>query len=130
MDWTDFAAPSGGFNRTNPVLDVSLSFAAPIELSIADWPQEREELQRRLHKSQKEATPFAYDTTPRIGSALPQDPDASCDGQARVYIEEAFVDCWADLMIGCGWLDREELTFKEANWAMVRLPRLEERSSK
>jgi len=120
MDWTDFAAPTGGFNRTDLVLDISLSFAAPIHNSITEWPQEREELRRRLHKSQKDATPFAHDMTPRIGVQVTHDPETPSDGKGRVYIEEAFVDCWVDLMMGCGWLDTEELTFREANWAFVR----------
>lgn len=55
---------------------------------------------------------------------MAQDSTARSDSQGRVYVEEAFVDCWADLMMGGGWLDREELTFKEANWAIVSHPRL------
>ena len=119
MDWTDFASPSGGFIRTDPVLNASLSFAAPLKSTINDWPQERGELQRRLLKSQKDATPFSYDTTPHVGPDTFRDTGTSCDTQGRVYIEVAFVDCWADLMLGCNWLDREELTFREANWAIV-----------
>ena len=119
MDWSEFAAPTGGFSRTDPLLDVSLSFAQPLSASIVEWPKERDELQRRLHKSQKEATPFNYDTSPRIGSSA-DDPSVKTDTHGRIYIEEAFVDCWADWIIGGGWMDRDELTFKEANWALVR----------
>ena len=119
MDWTDFASPSGGFVRTDRLLDASLSFAAPLQSSINDWPRERDELQRRLHKSQKDATPFSYDTTPRVGPDAIQDNGTKYDSQGRVYMEVAFVDCWADLILGCNWLDREELTFREANWAIV-----------
>lgn len=119
MDWTDFASPSGGFNRTDPQLNVSLSFAEPLQTSITEWPRGRDELHNRLHKSHKDSTPFAYDTTPRIGIDIGQDERARNDGPGRVYLEEAFVDCWADLMMGAGWIDREELTFKEANWVVV-----------
>ena len=42
------------------------------------------------------------------------------DAKGRVWLEEAFVDCWADLFMGAAWEDRDELTFKEANWALVR----------
>lgn len=42
------------------------------------------------------------------------------DGKGGVYLEEAWVDVWADLMLGAGWMDSEELTFREANWAIVR----------
>ncbi|WWC73405.1 uncharacterized protein I206_107372 [Kwoniella pini CBS 10737] len=121
MDWSEFASPSGGFNRTDNVLDVSLTFAQPIEKEITDWPKERDELRRRLHKSQKDSVPFNYDTTPRLGvQAFPDSSvNGSIDEKGRVYLEEAFVDCWADLIVGCGWVDREELTFRESNWAII-----------
>lgn len=116
MDWSDFVGPSGGFSRTEPFLTASLTFSAPVQSQITEWPKERDELRRRLHKTQKESTPFNHDTTPRTG------PTASLDGadsKGRVYIEEAFVDCWADFMLGSGWTDRDELTFKEASWALI-----------
>jgi len=118
MEWTDFAAPTGGFTRTDPMLDVSLSFATPLSSSINEWPKEREDLHRRLHKSQKEATPFNYDTTPRVGADV-VDPHARADQHGRVYIEESFVDWWADWGVGGGWIDKDELTFREASWALV-----------
>ncbi|KAL7424843.1 hypothetical protein Q5752_000528 [Cryptotrichosporon argae] len=127
VNWQDFAADDGGFSRTDPFLTASLTFSAPVSTSITEWPREREELRRRLHKSQKEATPFAYDTTPHVGAQADID---GVDTKGRVWIEEAFVDCWADLMMGAGWDDRDELTFKEANWAVIeykaRPARLEE----
>ncbi|WWD20031.1 hypothetical protein CI109_104504 [Kwoniella shandongensis] len=119
MDWSEFASPSGGFQRTDPLLDVSLTFSAPVESSITDWPKEREELRRRLHKSQKDATPFHYDTSPKIGVDANSGSVSGVDSRGRVYLEEAFVDCWADLMIGSNWIEREELTFREANWALI-----------
>ncbi|WWC93117.1 uncharacterized protein L201_008084 [Kwoniella dendrophila CBS 6074] len=119
MDWTEFASPSGGFYRTEEALDVSLSFAAPIEKEITDWPKERDELRKRLHKSQKDSIPFNYDTKPCIGPNALQDSNARTDNLGRVYIEEAFVDCWADFIIGTNWMDREELTFREVNWALI-----------
>ncbi|WWC65566.1 uncharacterized protein I303_108184 [Kwoniella dejecticola CBS 10117] len=121
MDWSEFASPSGGFNRTDNVLDVSLTFAQPLEKEITDWPKERDELRRRLHKSQKDSVPFTYDTTPQTGiNAFPDSfSTGRVDEKGRVYLEEAFVDCWADLMVGCGWVDKDELTFREANWAII-----------
>jgi hypothetical protein len=125
MDWTEFASPSGGFNRTDPLLDVTLAFSPPISESISHWPQQNEELRRRLHKAQKDATPFHYDTAPRVGEDAAQEKGADAEG--RVFVEEGFVDVWADLMMGAGWMDREELTFKEANWAIVRVQILQSR---
>ncbi|OWZ45114.1 hypothetical protein C356_03199 [Cryptococcus neoformans c45] len=132
MDWNEFAAPSGGFNRTDPLLDVSLSFSPPISSTIASWPKERDQLAKRLHKAQKDAVPFHYDTLPVFGRDVPfpNDDDRmslggraggmeQVDGKGGVYVEEAWIDVWADLMLGAGWVDREELTFREANWAIV-----------
>lgn len=127
MDWTDFASASGGFTRTDPALLTTLTLSKPVEASIEQWPKERSDLSKRLHKSQKESLPFNYDTTPRFGveSGWPEESDTRLQGQpsgqGRVYIEEAFVDFWADLGMGGGWVDRTELTFRESNWAIVSL---------
>ncbi|GMK54845.1 hypothetical protein CspeluHIS016_0114310 [Cutaneotrichosporon spelunceum] len=114
MDWSEFA--SGGFTRTENYLTASLTFSAPVQSSITEWPKERDELRRRLQKTQKEATPFNHDTTPRVGRAANME---GADDKGRIYVEEAFVDCWADFMMGGAWTDREELTFKEASWALI-----------
>lgn len=114
MDWSDFA--DGGFTRTESFLTASLTFSAPVQSSITEWPKERDELHRRLHKTQKEATPFNYNTMPRFGRNSGVE---GIDDKGRVYIEEAFIDCWTDFMMGAGWMDRDELTFKEASWALV-----------
>jgi hypothetical protein len=120
MNWNDFASSSGGFSRTDPHLAVSLTFSEPLSESITQWPSGRDALQRKLHKSQKEATPFHYDTSIKLGLAVENDQGEKRDERGRVWIEEAFIDCWADLMMGAGWVERDELTFKEANWALVR----------
>ena len=128
MNWSEFASSSGGFSRTDPHLAVSLTFAEPLAESITSWPQERDALQRKLHKSQKDAIPFHYDTTIRIGLGVPSEYGETRDDRGRVWIEEAFMDCWADLMMGAGWVERDELTFKEANWALVSWIRRRRRS--
>ncbi|WVQ96362.1 hypothetical protein IAU59_003467 [Kwoniella sp. CBS 9459] len=121
MDWSEFASPSGGFHRTDPLLDVSLAFSPPVQNQITDWPKERDELRKRLHKAQKNTVPFNYDTSPRFGANAAPDAvaGARADEKGRVYIEEAFVDCWADLMMGSSWVERNELTFREANWVLI-----------
>jgi hypothetical protein len=60
-----------------------------------------------------------------VGEDAAQEKGADAEG--RVFVEEGFVDVWADLMMGAGWMDREELTFKEANWAIVRVQILQSR---
>jgi hypothetical protein len=119
MNWSEFASSSGGFSRTDPHLAVSLTFAEPLSESITSWPQERDALQRKLHKSQKDAIPFHYDTSIRLGLDVNSEYGETRDDKGRVWIEEAFMDCWADLMNGAGWIERDELTFKEANWALA-----------
>ncbi|BEI86684.1 hypothetical protein CcaverHIS002_0700300 [Cutaneotrichosporon cavernicola] len=123
MDWSEFA--SGGFTRTENYLTASLTFSAPVQSSITEWPKERDELRRRLQKTQKEATPFNHDTTPRVGRAANME---GADNKGRIYVEEAFVDCWADFMMGGAWTDREELTFKEASWALIEYKSRPERT--
>lgn len=123
MDWTDFASPSGGFNRTDPLLASTLTFSQPLSTSIKAWPEHREDLSKRLHTSEKTSVPFHYDTTPRTGRDIEENrvEQIRTDEKGRVYLEEAFVDFWADLIHGGGWGEWEELTFREANWALVRL---------
>jgi hypothetical protein len=38
----------------------------------------------------------------------------------ELLLEEPFVDCWADLLISAGWMDRSDMTLRECNWAIVR----------
>lgn len=123
MDWTDFASPSGGFNRTTPLLTATLSLSSPSLVStIESWPKERKDLRRRLVKSQKESVPFNYDTTPHFGEdCAGVEYRGVVDAEGRVWFEEGFVDFWCDFGLGGGWVDRDELTFRQANWALVSL---------
>lgn len=41
----------------------------------------------------------------------------------ELLIEEPFVDCWADILISAGWMDRSDTTLRECNWAIVNLDR-------
>jgi len=107
ISWQDFASPQGGFDRSNDALSKSLLFSPPVEEQIQLWPEEREEIQKKLKKAHKEAIPFSWDTTPVIVNAR------------GAYVEEMFLDAWVDLLFGGGWTDTEELTFREANWVLV-----------
>lgn len=117
MDWTDFASSSGGFNLTDPLLDISLTFSPPLISEISEWPVHRQELSHRLQKSQKDAVPFHYDTSIQVGAQAFPEPRA--DEKGRIVVEQAFIDFWADLAMGAGWCDRAEITFREANWSFV-----------
>ncbi len=111
MSWNEFAAPTGGFDRSDDALSKSLTFSPPVQTQIESWPEEREELRKKLKKSQKEMAKFDWDTTPVVG--------VPGRGKAITVIEEAFVDVWADLLLSSGWTDYDELTYREANWALV-----------
>lgn len=67
---------------------------------------DREVVTQRIKKLQKGLPSFDYNTQPRFGP--------------QIVLEEAFVDAWADLLISAGWMDREEMTLRECNWAIVR----------
>jgi hypothetical protein len=41
----------------------------------------------------------------------------------EVWVDKDFVDCWADLLVGGGWMEEGELTYRRANWVMVRSSR-------
>jgi hypothetical protein len=107
ISWQDFASPQGGFDRSNEALSKSLLFSPPVQEQIQHWPEEREEMQKKLKKAYKEAIPFTWDTTPAVVNAR------------GAFVEEMFLDIWVELLYGGGWTDTEELTFREANWVLV-----------
>lgn len=120
MNWTDFASPSGGLTRTDPALTTTLTFAKPLTNSIEQWPKDRSDLSKRLLRSDKDSVPFHHDTAVRYGEASGWEGEGEVrDSKGRVYLEEAFVDFWADLAVGGGWVERGELTFRESSWALV-----------
>lgn len=100
MTWDDFSG--GGFDRTSLALKDTLNFAPPLQDQIESWPDEREEIRRKLKKSAKVMAKFEYDTTPSV---------------SETYIEAGFIDACVDLLDG--WTDRDELTFREANWCIL-----------
>jgi hypothetical protein len=111
LAWDDFAAPTGGFERSSEALSKSLIFSPSLLDQIEGWPEEREELRKKLKKSQKGMTKFDWDTTPSLVPGV--------TGASVSVIEEAFVDVWSDLLLGGGWTDYSELTFREASWVLV-----------
>jgi hypothetical protein len=134
MSWNDFT--DAGFSRSDDPLSESLSFSPPVQSDIKAWPQrssssltthstcrgapladfnlaprrrsflDREVVRQRLAKLQKNLPSFEYDIRPRLGG--------------EVLVEEAFLDAWCDLLISGGWMDRDETTLRECNWAIVR----------
>ncbi|EIW77551.1 hypothetical protein CONPUDRAFT_92063 [Coniophora puteana RWD-64-598 SS2] len=127
LNWTDFSAD--GFSRTDATLSATLQFSPPVASSIAAWPAQSSELQRKLRKAHRALPPFGWDTTPVQG--------------APEEVEEAFLDVFCDLvygggpgvgpgqgssaergvggLAGGGWMEvgRGEEVERECNWALV-----------
>ncbi|KAJ9103647.1 hypothetical protein QFC19_004222 [Naganishia cerealis] len=114
MDWADFSSPSGGFDRMPSALANSLAISQPlVREHLRHWPAEREELRRKLRKGHKELPSFdAYDYRFRV-------PDEGTENEGAMWIEEPFLDVWADLLMGGGWMDTDELTYRPANWVIL-----------
>lgn len=100
MTWDDFSG--GGFDRNTMELQETLTFAPPVQDQIESWPDEREEIRRKLKKSAKVMAKFEHDTTPVVTEGC---------------IEAGFLDAWVDVLVG--WTDRDELTFREANFCIL-----------
>ncbi|KAI0034802.1 hypothetical protein K488DRAFT_77022 [Vararia minispora EC-137] len=105
LTWTDFSTT--GFSRTDAPLNATLEFSVPVSSSIQAWPEQQDEIRRKLKKTQRGLPPFGWDTEPVMG---PEE-----------VIEEAFIDVFCDLVYGGGWMDfeREEDVDRECNWALV-----------
>ncbi|KZT51474.1 hypothetical protein CALCODRAFT_521347 [Calocera cornea HHB12733] len=108
--WSEFA--SVGFTRE----DFSLDFAPPVQETISTWPDHQAELHRKLRKQQKALPAFGWDTHPVHGRDK--------------RVEETFIDCWADLLLSTGWMEREEQTFRDCNWVLVEYRAAPEQTSK
>ncbi|KAG8778196.1 hypothetical protein FRC12_025108 [Ceratobasidium sp. 428] len=103
MTWSDFS--TAGFLRDDAPLSETLQFAAPLQTTIQTWPATSEDIHRKLKKQQKVLPTFGWETTPVAGQEW--------------VVEEAFLDCWADLIWSSGWCEREEGTHRDSNWALI-----------
>ncbi|KAG9074718.1 hypothetical protein FS749_013691 [Ceratobasidium sp. UAMH 11750] len=103
MTWSDFS--TAGFLRDDSPLSDTLQFAAPLQTTIQTWPTTSEDIHRKLKKQQKVLPTFGWETMPVAGQEW--------------VVEEAFLDCWADLIWSSGWSEREEGTHRDSNWALV-----------
>lgn len=108
LSWNDFS--SSGFTRTDEPLSATLEFSTPVTSSISSWESQSAEIHRKLKKAQKNLPPFGWDTTPVLGR--------------EEMIEEGFLEVFASLIYGSGWMDRSETTFRDCNWALVEFKAL------
>jgi hypothetical protein len=101
VTWTDFS--SSGFSSLS---SATLQFSSPIASSIHSWPEHEEDIHKKLRKVQKQLPAFGWDTNPVIGKEW--------------MVEEGIIGAWCEFSLSSGWVDWKELTFREANWALVR----------
>ncbi|KAG8686107.1 hypothetical protein FRC08_012743, partial [Ceratobasidium sp. 394] len=113
MTWSDFS--TAGFLRDDSPLSDTLQFAAPLQTTIQTWPTTSEDIHRKLKKQQKVLPTFGWETMPVAGQEW--------------VVEEAFLDCWADLIWSSGWSEREEGTHRDSNWALIDFKALPTNSS-
>lgn len=124
VTWNDFslsgfdrpiirpASSTGMKDDALPLLPVNdplhevLQFSVPVDNSTA-WNEHSSELTRKLRKQQKSLPTFGWET----GAVAGRD----------WIIEEGMINAWAELCLSSGWMDRLEGTFRESNWAFVRL---------
>ncbi|EPQ29951.1 uncharacterized protein PFL1_02623 [Pseudozyma flocculosa PF-1] len=120
VQWTEFQ--SLGFDSADDGLDTVLSFDDGLKQEVENWPDERERILSRLRERQKALPPFHYDTTPRLIASPSRAGDAAgtCDGHPISRMDEAFGDVWADYLVGAGWSNRDELTHRTSNFAVLQ----------
>ncbi|CAD6899837.1 unnamed protein product [Tilletia controversa] len=124
--WSDFA--TAGFTVNDYGLDNVLNFDDGLKEEMERWPGERAELNERLRQTQKRLPHFPYDTTPRVVASPTQaaldGESAPGQGQQHMHpisrMDETFPEVWADYLVGCGWSNRDELTHRNANFAVVQ----------
>lgn len=94
----------GGFDRHPNALHDSLALGQPVlQQHLAHWPEERDALHKKLVDGQRNLPAF-------------QEEQVTVE---EVVVDGSFVDVWADLLIGSGWMEEGELTYRRANWFMV-----------
>jgi hypothetical protein len=106
LSWNDFS--DAGFSRGETSLSETLQFGPSLSQTVQQWPTQEKDIHRKLKKSVQKLPPFGWDTAPIM------------DGREEI-IEEGFLDIFCDLLYGGGWTDRTETTFRECNWALVRI---------
>ncbi|KAF8747730.1 hypothetical protein RHS01_11282 [Rhizoctonia solani] len=76
-------------------LERDASVCRALSTTIQTWPTASEDLHRKLKKQQKVLPTFGWETTPVAGQEW--------------VVEEAFLDCWADLIWSSGGVDYKAL---------------------
>ncbi|KAN0059985.1 hypothetical protein ACQY0O_007958 [Thecaphora frezii] len=118
--WNDFQ--SIGFDTGDDGLDTVLSFDEGLKQEVEKWPGERDRILAKLRERQKALPPFHYDTTPRLLASPTRsgEPAGAMECHPISRMDEAFAEVWADYLIGAGWSNRDELTHRAANFAVLQ----------
>lgn len=125
VQWSQFEELGFKASQEHDGLDKVLAFDDGLKDEMSKWPEERAELLAKLRSQQKKLPPFPYDTTPRVvasptlaGNPSGLHPVGSIAPVSRM--DDTFPEVFADLLVGNGWSNRDELTHRSANFVVVQ----------
>uniref|UniRef100_V5GID4 Meiotically up-regulated protein Msb1/Mug8 domain-containing protein n=2 Tax=Kalmanozyma brasiliensis (strain GHG001) TaxID=1365824 RepID=V5GID4_KALBG len=121
MQWNEFSKAGFQNGESGTLADV-LSFDDVLRQDVRNWPSERDQLNAKLRSQQDKLPAFNYDNTPRLVASptLAGTPQGKLASNPISRMDETFADVWADYLVGSGWSNRDELTHRNANFAVVQ----------
>jgi hypothetical protein len=119
VQWSQFE--QSGFELSDEGLKTVLAFDETIQEEIKRLPEEKAEILTKIRKTNKTVPPFAYDTRPAVKNSpsLEGRSDGQMHSKPYTRLDEVFVEVFADVLLGNGWSNRDELTHREANFTVV-----------
>lgn len=120
VQWSQFER--SGFSLKDDGLESVLAFDDLLQQDVKRWPEERAELLDKLRKTDKAMPPFPYDTTPCVISSPSLDSEATGQWVQKPFsrMDDVFPEVYADILLGNGWSNRDELTHRNANFVIVQ----------
>ncbi|PWN35766.1 uncharacterized protein FA14DRAFT_46690 [Meira miltonrushii] len=120
LQWSQFE--ESGFNPADDGLNDVLAFDDLLEQDVKRWPEDRAELLDKIRKTNKAMPAFNYDTTPMVVSSpsMSGDPQGQWQEKPISRMDDIFPEVYADILLGNGWHNRDELTHRNANFAVVQ----------
>lgn len=120
LQWSQFE--ESGFSPADDGLNDVLAFDDLLEQDVKRWPEDRAELLDKIRKTNKAMPAFNYDTTPLIVSSpsMSGDPQGQWQEKPISRMDDIFPEVYADILLGNGWSNRDELTHRNANFAVVQ----------
>lgn len=120
LQWSQFE--QNGFSPADDGLNDVLAFDDLLEQDLKRWPEDRAELLEKIRKTNKAMPAFDYDTTPLVVSSPSMSGDAQGQWEEKPFsrMDDIFPEVYADILLGNGWSNRDELTHRNANFAIVQ----------